>query len=119
MTEKKLKIKAALYTPIRDMEIEGRFLGVLDQEKFAALIHTKKIQSKLFTSSSVSIKALTEEGDLTGKRIAIAVKMIDGEYAAKQLFISDQLSGIAHKHLKRIDVTTKDDGDWLSLEEVD
>lgn len=112
------KVEAILYTLSQNITIEGRYIGLLTPEQFAAVLKYSKLQSKLFTSASQPLSDLKNTTDLNNKRLVIAVRLLDGKNTSKKLFISGRLKGVAAATINSLDVTAESD-DWISLKEVE
>ena len=110
---KKKRVTVNLYGHVSnvDVEYDGRLLGFVNREQFAAIIKDKKLRNKIFTIEAVSVDDVASHYDsLEGKRIVIAVRDIDGKTVPKTLFISEELTDLSYfySEVGEIALTTTD-----------
>ena len=84
---------------LEDRKYTGRFLGFIKDDEFNAMCDSKACAAKIESKETESLMdvCLDRSGDkdLSGLRIVLATKEIDGKTAkAKSLFISEKLKNI-------------------------
>lgn len=104
--------------------VEGRLLGYINDEEFAAIITHHYLQRSVATSKTITLNKIDEADDkLINKRLVLMVKKIDGKTDLRnQLFITEKItekvcytqkleSGVEYMSLE-----TKA-GNWMALTE--
>jgi len=70
----------------------GRLLGIIDDQEFAAMVNDSTLQKRCITKSTKSLLSITDSWyDLTGHRMVLALKKVDGVEVHKRLLITDKL----------------------------
>lgn len=97
----------------------GRLIGLITDEEFAALIKSKDIQKKCFTSATIPLSEIVSyHEELEGFRLVLAVKEIDKEPVVTQtLFITERLSLISYLNTDISAGITGENGAYMLLEE--
>jgi len=97
MHEKLITAKDTNQQGIMESAYEGRLLGLIDNKQFSSLLKHKDLQSKFLTTETMKLGEITEHyKEMRGLRLAVAVKKRNGEWADKNLFISEKLSRCAY-----------------------
>jgi len=99
---------------------EGRLLGLITDKEFASLIHNVEIQKKCFTSATMPLSELVDNHeDLTGYRLAMAVKEIDEKPVmdSQKLFITERLSLVSYLNTDKSAGITGENGAYMMVEE--
>lgn len=70
----------------------GRLLGLIDDQEFAAMLSDPKLQSRCMTKATKSLSDITDTWyDLTGYRLVMALRKINGKEVFKRLLVTDKL----------------------------
>ncbi len=89
----KKRVNISLYTDDFDCKTYyGRLLGLIDDQEFAAMIGDSKLQKKCITKETKPLSDIADNwSDLTGYRLVIALKKVNGIDVCKKLLITDRL----------------------------
>jgi len=91
---KKVQTQIDLWTGGDDnIKYKGRLLGLVTDEEFNAIINSARLQKKVATKETISLKEITDNHkDLAGHRLVLAIKYKDDiTSVGKKLFISERL----------------------------
>jgi hypothetical protein len=127
---KKKMISLNLYDSSFDCKTYyGRLLGIIDDQEFAAMLSDPKLQSRCMTKSTKSLSDITDTWyDLTGYRLVMALRKIDGKEVFKRLLVTDKLGLVSfirsagEKSLLDVGISVADDKDsyiYMQEEEGD
>lgn len=79
------------------IKLKGRLLGLVTEKEYTAIINKEELRPKLFTVPTTPCAKIVRMNDVSGLRLAVALREMDGEpVLKKQIFFSEQLDMISH-----------------------
>ncbi len=103
----------------------GRLLGLVDDQEFAAMVNDPKLQNKCLTKGTKFLSDITDNWyDLTGYRLVLALKKVNGVDVQKRLLVTDKLGLVSFvrdtgsKDLSEVGISIADgNGSYIFMQE--
>lgn len=107
------------YESNKNVDYEGRFICLVDDEQFNSIVQNPKMAEKLYTMESIPVTLMADSFDATeNKRFVMVVAKQDGvKLSSKKLFISERIELVDHFNLKKKELGISCEKSWINIEE--